>query len=125
MKITILILRTLMGLLFVFGALVFLFDLMPMPELTGKSKLFMDGVSATGFFMPFVKITELVCGVAFISGYYVPLAAIVISPVILNILLFAFFVDNSAIPVAIFLVIANSSLGYFHWEKFKYLMKNR
>lgn len=125
MKILIIIVRTLMGLLFLFASIAVLFNLVPQPEQTGNVKLFMEGIVATGYLLPFIKITELVCGLAFVTGYFVPLAAVVIAPVILNIFFFHLYVDQSGMPVAIFLLAANLLLGYAHWEKFKPLFKAR
>jgi len=119
MKIAVIIVRTLMGLLFLFGSIVVLFNLIPQPELTGNAKTFMEGMNATGYMMTLIKVTELVCGLAFVTGCFVPLASVVIAPVIINIFLFHTFVDRSGLPVAIFLVLANSFLGYANWNKYK------
>jgi putative oxidoreductase len=122
MKIAVIIVRTLMGLLFLFASIVVLFNLVPQPELTGNVKVFMDGVKATGYLMPLIKITELVCGIAFVTGYFVPLASVVIAPIIVNIFFFHTFVDTSGLPVSIFLVAANLFLAYAHRDKFKPLL---
>jgi hypothetical protein len=55
---------------------------------------------------------ELLCGVAFITGYFVPLASILIAPITVNIFLFHVFVDLVGLPVAIFLVLANVFMAY-------------
>ena len=115
--------RVLMGLLFAFGSIAFLFNLVPQPELSGNIKIFMDGMIASGYLMKLVKITELLCGIAFITGYFVPLAAIIISPVIINILLFSIFLDTTVLPIAIFLVVANVLIAYSHWNLFKSLVR--
>src|SRR5688572_23203240 len=107
MKIAVIIVRVLMGLLFLFASITVLFNLIPPPELTGRTKIFMDGVNASRYLMPLIKITELLCGIAFVSGYFVPLATVVIAPVTVSILLFHVFVDTSGLPVAIALVLAN------------------
>lgn len=125
MKIIAIILRTLMGLLFLFGSITFLFKLMPQPELTGNVKLFMDGVNATGYLMMLIKFTELVCGFAFVTGYFVPLASVVIAPIIINILLFHAYVDPSGLPVGIFLVLANSLVALSNWDKYRPLLRAR
>src|SRR5712664_2750926 len=74
MKIAIIVVRMLMGLMFLFASIVVLFNLMPHPEMKGNAKLFMDGLMATGYFMTLLKCTELVCGLAFVTGLFVPLA---------------------------------------------------
>jgi uncharacterized membrane protein YphA (DoxX/SURF4 family) len=123
MKIAVIIVRVLMGLLFLFASIVVLFNLVPQPELTGNVKTFMDGVNATRYLMPLIKITELLCGIAFIAGRFVPLATVVIAPIIVNIFLFHAFVDTSGLPVAIFLVLANIFLAYAYRDKFKPLLE--
>jgi uncharacterized membrane protein YphA (DoxX/SURF4 family) len=122
MKITVIIVRVLMGLLFLFASITVLFKLIPQPELTGNVKVFMDGINASGYLLPLIKITELACGIAFVSGRFVPLATVVIAPVIVNIFLFHAWVDRQGLPVAVFLVFANIFLAYANWDKFKPLL---
>ena len=123
MKIAVIIVRVLMGLLFLFASISVLFNLVPQPVLTGNTKTFMDGVNATGYLMKLIKITELVCGIALVSGYFVPLATVVIAPIIVNIFLFHAFVDASGLPVGVFLVLANIFLAYAYRDKFKPLLE--
>lgn len=123
MKIAVIIVRVLMGLLFLFASIVYFLNLFPQPELTGNTKTFMDGVNVTRYLMPLIKITELLCGIAFVSGYFVPLATIVIAPIVVNIFLFHAFVDTQGLPVGIFLVLANIFLAYVNWDKFKRLLE--
>lgn len=119
MKIAVIVVRVLMGLLFLFASISVLFNLIPQPELTGKTKSFMDGVNASVYLMPLIKITELLCGIAFVSGFFVPLATVVIAPITINILLFHIFVDTAGLPVGVFLVLANLFLAYAYWDKFR------
>ena len=123
MKIAVIIVRVLLGLLFLFASVTFLFKLFPEPELTGRTKTFMEGLNATGYFMYLLKITELLCGVSFVSGYFVPLATVVVAPITLNILFFHIFVDTAGLPVGIFVTLANLFLAYANWEKFKPILE--
>ena len=123
MKIAVIIVRVLMGLLFLFASIVVLFKLVPQPEQTGNVKIFMEGVNASGYLMPLIKITELLCGIAFVAGRFVPFATVVIAPIIVNIFFFHAFVDTSGLPVAVFLVLANIFLAYANWDKFKPILE--
>ncbi|HEX8251121.1 MAG TPA: DoxX family membrane protein [Pyrinomonadaceae bacterium] len=123
MKIAVIIVRVLMGLLFLFASIVVLFKLVPQPEQTGNVKIFMDGVNASGYLLPLIKITELLCGIAFVAGRFVPLATVIIAPIVVNIFFFHAFVDTSGLPVAVFLVLANIFLAYAYWDKFKPLLE--
>jgi len=123
MKIAMIIVRTLMGLLFIFGAVVFLFNLFTPPPMEGPLKTFNEGLAATGYFFTFLKITELVCGILLVVGRFVPLALIILSPIILNILMVHLFLDRSGLPVAIFLVLANIFIAYYYRDRFEPLLR--
>jgi putative oxidoreductase len=123
MKIAMIIVRTLMGLLFIFAAVVVLFNLVPKPELTGAVKTFNEGMDAAPYFITVIKLTELICGIAFVVGRYVPLATVVIAPVIVQIFLFHLFLDRSGLPVAIFLVAANIFVAWYYRDSYRELLK--
>ena len=122
MKIAVIIVRLLMGLMFLFASIVVLFNLVPHPEIKGNAKLFMDGIMATGYFMTLLKVTELVCGLAFVTGLFVPLATVVIFPITLNILLYHVYVAPEGLPVAIPLMLANLFLAYACRKNYKTLL---
>src|SRR5882757_1504385 len=111
MKIAIIIVRLLMGALFLFASIAGLFHLMPQPELKGNAKLFMDGMTATGYFLTFLMGTELICGLMFVVGLFVPLATVAIFPVTLNILLYHIYVAPDGLGIAIPLMAANLFLA--------------
>lgn len=125
MRIAMIVVRTLMGLLFLFASIVVLFHLVQKPELTGVVRTFNEGLESVGYFMPLLKVTELVCGLAFVSGLYVPLATVVIAPIIVNIFFFHAFIDRSGLPVAIFLVLANAFVAYYHRKSYVGLLEAR
>ncbi len=122
MKIAVLIVRILMGLMFAFASIAFFFKLMPQPELSGNVKIFMEGITASVYLMTTVKIIELLCAAAFLSGRFVPLAAVVIFPININILLFHVFLDPSSLLIAVLLVIGNLFLAYYHRDKYKAIL---
>jgi putative oxidoreductase len=122
MKIAAIIIRVLMGLLFLFSSVAFFFNLVPTPELTGNLKTFNDGLTASGYLMQLIKGTELVCAIAFIVGRFVPLAVVVIFPVIVNIVLVHVFLAPEGLPVAIFVLLADLFLAYYYRERYKTLV---
>lgn len=125
MKIAMIIVRTLMGLLFLFASVTFFIKLFPMPEMTGVPKTFNDGLASVGYFLPLLKITELLCGLAFVTGYFVPLATVIIAPVIINIALYHTFIDLSGFPVAVFLVLANIFVAYYYRASYAGLLTSK
>jgi len=123
MKIAATIVRFLLGFMFLFASVVVLFKLMKQPEPTGQVKVFMDGMIATGYLMTLIKVTEFVCALAFISGYFVPLAAQVIFPNIVNIFLFHLFMEPSGLPIAILLLAGDLFLAYYYRERYLPMLK--
>ena len=118
MKIAVIIVRVLMGLLFVFGSVTYFFNLIEAPPMTGPIKTFSEGLAAAPYFFPVLKATELICGIAFVVGRFVPLATVVIAPIIIQIFLVHTFLDRSGLVVAIFLVLANLFLAYAYRKSY-------
>ena len=118
MKIIVIIVRLLMGLMFLFSSVVVLFKLMPQPELKGAVKIFMQGMEASVYLLPLIKVTELLCGIAFLLGRFVPLATVVIFPITLNILLYHAFLAPEGLPVAIPIFLANLFLAYAYRKNY-------
>jgi uncharacterized membrane protein YphA (DoxX/SURF4 family) len=123
MKIAMIIVRTLMGLLFLFASVTFLFNLFPVPEMTGPIKTFNEGLGASGYFFTLLKITELVCGILLVTGRFVPLALVVLAPIIVNIFMVHLFLDRTGLPVAIFLVLAGVFLAYYYRDRYAPLFR--
>jgi putative oxidoreductase len=118
MKIAMIIVRTLMGLLFIFVSVTFLFGLITPPPMEGPIKTFNEGLAASGYFFTLLKITELVCGILLLVGRFVPLALVILTPIIINILMVHLFLDRTGLPVAIILVLADIFLAYYYRENF-------
>lgn len=117
------IVRSLVGALFVFGAVTFLFGLIappPMPD--GPLKSFNEGLAASGYFFTLLKVTELVCGILLLSGRFVPLALVILAPVVINIFMVHLLLAPEGLPVAIFLVAAFVFLAYYYRKAFTPLL---
>ena len=123
MKIAMIIVRTLMGLLFIFASVTFLFGLITPPPMEGPIRTFNEGLAASGYFFMLLKVTELVCGILLVVGRFVPLALVILAPIVINILMVHLFLDRSGLPVAIFLVLASLFLAYYYRESFAGLLK--
>lgn len=122
MKIAVIIVRVLMGLLFLMSSVVVLFNLVPQPEMQGDVKVFNEGMAASRYLMPLIKVTELICAIAFLSGRFVPLASVVIFPITVNVLLFHAFLAPEGLPVAILLFLGNLFLAYAYRKNYTSLL---
>lgn len=114
MKNVTLVARILLGLIFfVFGILGLLNLLPPPPNLPENMQTFMKGMMATGYFFPLLKMTEIVCGLLLLSGCFVPLALVVLAPVVLNIFLVHVFMGQDGLPIAIVIGVLEAYLAFF------------
>jgi len=124
MKIAMVIVRTLIGLLFIVSSLIYFLNLVQPPEMTGAMKTFNEGLAASGYFFTLLKVTELVCGILFVIGRFVPLALVILAPVVVNILMVHVFLERSGLPIAIVLVLAFMFLGWYYRENFRGLFES-
>jgi uncharacterized membrane protein YphA (DoxX/SURF4 family) len=83
--------RALLGLLFlVFGLNGFL-NFMPAPPLPPAAGGFIGGLASAGYMFPLIKGTEVIAGMLLLSGKLVPLALVLLAPIIVNIVAFHLF----------------------------------
>jgi len=93
MKVATAIARFLLGtVFFVFGLDGFL-GLIPLPPLPTPAAQFIQTMQSSGYLFYLVKGTEVVVGALLLSGRFVPLALVLLSPVIVNIVLFHAFLN--------------------------------
>jgi uncharacterized membrane protein YphA (DoxX/SURF4 family) len=122
MKIAVIIVRTLVGLLFLFASTTYFLNLAPPPDLTGNAKTFMNGLAAVSYLMPVVKFLELLCGLAFVTGRFVSLAVVLIFPIAVNILLVNAFLMPEGLPVVIPLFVGILFLAFAHRKSYEPLL---
>ena len=120
MKIAAIIVRILVGLMFLMASVTYFLNVAPPPEgLTGDTKTFIDGLSASHYILPVSKIFELLCALSFLSGRFVALAVVLISPIVINILFINAIHLPSGLAVAIPLFLAILFLAYTRTRKIR------
>jgi uncharacterized membrane protein YphA (DoxX/SURF4 family) len=114
MKIAALIARILLGLVFlVFGANGFLNFIPSGPMPSGLAGQFIT-VLFQSHYVLVVSAVQLVGGAMLLVNRYVPLALVLLGPVIVNILLFHLLLDRTGLPIAIVVVILWGILAFRH-----------
>ena len=104
MKVASLIARYLLGLIFlIFGANGFL-HFIPMPPPAGVAGQFMGALFVSHMLVA-IFLVQLLGGILLLVGRYVPLALVLLGPVIVNIVLFHSFMAPSGLPLATVVVI--------------------
>ena len=116
------IVRTLLGLLFLFASVTYFLNLIEAPPMEGPIKTFNEGLAASGYFFTLLKITELVCAILLLTGRFVPLALVILTPIIINIFMVHLFLDRTGLPIAIFAVLADIFLAYYYRDAFRPLL---
>lgn len=109
-----LIARLLLGLIFFVFGLIGLLNLFPPPtDLPERLQTFNNGMMAAGYFFPLVKLTETICGLMLLTGMYVPLALIVLAPVVLNIFMVHLVLAPNGLPMALVIGALTVYLAFF------------
>src|SRR3984893_11218897 len=117
MKYAIIIARVLLGLLFaVFGSNAFL-HFIPMPPMQGPAGAFIGALVSSRYIYA-VAALQVVGGLLLlIGGRFVPLGLTILGPVIVNIVLYHIFLDQSGLPMAIIISILTLFLLWAYREK--------
>lgn len=112
MKIAVVIVRVLMGLMFLNGAIGYFFDLYPMPtDMPQDLITYMNGISVVHL-MTIVKTIELICAISFLAGRYVALSSVVLLPITFNILLLHVIADPKTAAIAVVIFVLHLFLLY-------------
>ena len=115
--------RILLGLLFtVFGLNGFL-QFMPMPPLPEAAGQFMGALGATGYFFPFLKVVEIATGVLLLANRFVPLALLILAPIVVQIILFHGLMAPGGLVLPIIILIAGILVAKGHWAQFTHVVQ--
>ena len=101
MKIATIIVRNLLGIIFVVFGLNLCFHFIPIPSSPeGPARDFKTALAVSNYFYV-VGALEFVGGLLLLAGRFVPLGLTLLGPVIVNILCVHVFLDRSGLPIAI------------------------
>lgn len=109
---------------FVFGLNGFL-GFMPQPPLPESAGAFMGALAATGYMFPLIKGTEVVAGLLLLSNRFVPLALILLAPIVVNIVAFHAVLAPGGVAMGIVLAAALAYLGYAYRASFAGVLSAR
>ena len=92
----------LLGLTFVFFGLNGFINFLHAPMPPGPAGQYVEALLGDTFYLKFVFLVQLVGGVLLLSGQFVPLALILLGPVLVNILLFHISLQPAGLPPGLF-----------------------
>jgi uncharacterized membrane protein YphA (DoxX/SURF4 family) len=105
MKVATQISRYLLGAVFlVFGLNGFL-NFIKLPPFAPEAGDFLGALMKTGYLWTLLKLTEVVCGALLLSGLFVPLALVLLAPVVVNIVLFHLYLTPPSDAAPAYLVL--------------------
>ncbi|MFN7263023.1 MAG: acyltransferase [Pseudobdellovibrionaceae bacterium] len=115
--------RILLGLIFVVFGLNGFLQFLPMPPMAEEAGKAIAGLFGVSYMFPVVKGLEIIAGIALLAGLFVPLALIVLAPIVVNIFLFhvVYTPAESAMAIAILVLQILAAAGV--WEKFKSVLE--
>ena len=113
-----------LGARIVLGAIFFVFGLngflhfLPQPAMPDAAVAFFGALAATGYMIPLLFGTQVVGG-ALLLARLVPLALVVLAPVIVDIVLFHVFLAPDGLPLAIVVSLLASFLAWVHRDTYR------
>ncbi len=113
------IVRILFGLMLLVFGLNGFFQFMPMPPMAPEAQNFMEALVQTHYMMPFISVVKIIGALLLLSNRYVPLALIIVFPVILNAFLFHLFLDINGIGGAVFALFMNIYLFFTQKQTYR------
>ena len=122
MKIVAIIVRVLLGLMFiVFGSNAFL-HFMQMPPMAGSAGEFIGAMNATGYLQA-IAAFQVIGGLLLLIGF-VPLGLMALGPIIVNIVLFHIFMKRSGLGMALIVATLALFLVWYHRSSFAGLLRS-
>jgi uncharacterized membrane protein YphA (DoxX/SURF4 family) len=115
--------RVLLGVVFFIPGVIGLLNLAPLPTTTPAAAQFVEAMVASGYLSQALSVFEIVCGLALIAGFFVPLALVLLAPIIVNIMLYLVFLDHAGLPIGIGVVLLELFLVFFHRSAYLGLMQ--
>ena len=111
--------RILLGLVFVVFGLNGFLQFIPIPPPTAKAGAFLGALAATGYMFPLVKGLEIVAGAMLLANRFVPLALLILAPIVVNIVTLQLFLNPTELPMPLVLTVLGLITAWSRREAFK------
>lgn len=115
--------RSLLGLVFLVIGLNGFLHFMPNPPMPQRAGEFMGALAAAGYMFPLIKGTEVIAATLLLSGRLVPLALVLLAPVIVNVALFHLFLAPSGFAMVAAIVGLELYLAWTYRDSFAPLLR--
>lgn len=121
------VLRVLIGLLFVVMGLNIVFQFLPQPpgQMSAGALAFGNGLAASRYMPVLLGGTQVLAGALLLVNLFVPLALVLLAPVIVNIVLFHAFLQPSGLAIAIPVAAIEIYLAWVYRAYFRPVLRAR
>jgi putative oxidoreductase len=116
------IIRSLLGLLYLFFGLNFFLHFLPTPPppaQPGAAESFLGGLFQAGYFFPMVKGLEVLLGGFLLLNFFTPLSLVVLAPISLNIFLFHAFLAPANMGISILIIVLHIFLFWGYRKSYR------
>ena len=117
--------RIVFGVIFLVFGLNGLAQFFPQPQMGGKAGELIAGLVAGGYVFPLMFGIYIIAGAALVTGRFVPLALLLLAPIIVNIVAIHVFLAPSGLPPAIVVLGLELFLAWAYRAAFRPLLRAR
>ena len=117
MKIAVIIVRWLLGLIFLFFGFNAFFHYLPTPPIPGDAGVIL-GVMMSHGWVTFYSALYVIAGVLLLIGRFVPVALVILGPILVNILLFHITLAPAGIGPGLLATLLELFLIWVYWPAF-------
>ena len=113
----------------VFGAFWLIFGLngffhfFSVPTPSGAGAEFMNALEKTGYVMPWVYATQIIAGLMMLGRHFIPLALLLLGPVVANILLYDIFLNRGGLVIGAVIALLYGFLLFRNRQSFFIFLK--
>jgi len=119
--------RFALGFVFFAAGRAVLLNVAPPPDtpLPAAAEAFGTALHGTGYMLPLIKVTEVLAGALLLANCFVPLALVILAPVVLNIVAFHVFLTPGDVAMPIVLLVLELYLAWAYRSAYASLFVRR
>lgn len=122
-RVSVIAARIVLGLIFFVIGLNGFLHFLPMPPMPPRAAEFMGGLAAAGYMFPLIKGTEVIAATLLLAGKLVPLALVVLAPIIVNIAAYHLFLAPDGMAMVATVVGLELFLAWMYRDSFAPLLR--
>ena len=118
-KAIVLITRILFGFMNLLYGLDGFLHFMPPYPMSDKGNALVSAMIDSGYLWPLMKAAETIAGFLLLADIYVPLALLILAPIVVNIFCLHLFINPPGIPIGILFAVLELILAWFYRDNFR------